>query len=93
MSIADGLKKFYVDKTLKQIGKVVKDLPLLRNILNLTSATINLFYTPYSQYRSGGSVVGGFWNGLSGFFSSVTGESFNLINFFGSTIGNIFSSS
>ena len=67
-------------------------MPLLRNIKNLSSATFNIFYSPYTQYRDGGSVLGGLRSGLSGFFFSVTGESFNLISFFASTIGNVFSS-
>jgi hypothetical protein len=88
--IQDKLVRYYTKKVKKQIGKVVKDLPLLRNIKNLSSATFNLFYSPYSQYKRGGSVWDGMRNGVSGFFFSVTGESFNLITFVTSAVGNIF---
>lgn len=81
----DDLKKelaaFYIGKAKSQLGQLVKDLPILRNIKNLTNATLNLFYSPYMNYRHSGSFLGGLKDGVVGFAGSVSNESLNLFSF------------
>ena len=89
----DELKKeiinFYVSKVKTQIGSFVKDLPLLRNIKNLTNATLNLFYSPYMNYREGGNLLTGLKDGVVGFAGSVSNESVNLFTFVTTMLDNV----
>jgi len=81
----DDLKKelatFYVGKAKSQLGQLVKDLPILRNIKNLTNATLNLFYSPYMNYRHSGNFLSGLKDGVVGFAGSVSNEGLNLFSF------------
>jgi len=89
----DELKKelvdFYLTKIKMQIGSFVKDLPLLRNIKNLTNATLNLFYSPYMNYRESGNVLTGLKDGVVGFAGSVSNESVNLFTFVTTMLDNV----
>ena len=89
----DELRKeaveFYVRIVKKQLGKFIKDLPLLRNIKNLTSATLNIFYSPYLNYRESGNLLYGLKDGFFGFVDSVSNESVNLFTFVTTFVDNM----
>jgi len=89
----DELKKailrFYLKSVKKQLGSFVKDLPLLRNIKNLSTAAFGMFYSPYMQYKEGGNVLGGIKHGVFEFAGSVANESLNFVDFVMGTLDNV----
>jgi len=83
------LAAFYQKQVRKQISKFVKDLPVLRNINNISTATFNLFYSPYIHYKEGGNVLGGLKDGVTGFIGSIANESLNFLDFVATTVDNV----